>query len=115
MKASGKRGAGTGKGKNDKKAKQHSGKGPTRQEEMQELFQNDMSEWKQGRSLKKNNVMRKKSKNSFKSKSRYVTMLSPALVFNRKIHLSIFFIIQNYCLIHFITTDANTRVPKISK
>ncbi|BAT17143.1 DEAD-box ATP-dependent RNA helicase 28 [Oryza sativa Japonica Group] len=71
MKASGKRGAGTGKGKNDKKAKQHSGKGPTRQEEMQELFQNDMSEWKQGRSLKKNNVMRKKSKNSFKSKSRY--------------------------------------------
>lgn len=29
-----------------------------------------------------------------------------------KIHLSIFFIIQNYCLIHFITTDANTRAPK---
>lgn len=81
MKASGKKGAGIGKGKNDKKAKQHSEKGPTRQEEMQELFQNDMSEWKQGRSLKKNNVMRKKSNNSFKSKSRYVTMLSPALVF----------------------------------
>uniref|UniRef100_J3NDF4 RNA helicase n=1 Tax=Oryza brachyantha TaxID=4533 RepID=J3NDF4_ORYBR len=71
MKATGKRGAGTGKVKNDKKAKQHSEKGPTRQEEMQELFQNDMSEWKQGRSLKKNNAIRKKSKNSFKSKSRY--------------------------------------------
>ncbi|KAL5205189.1 hypothetical protein ABZP36_033398 [Zizania latifolia] len=71
MKSAGKKGPGTGKGKNDKVAKQHSEKGPTRQEEMHELFQNDMSEWKQGRSLKKNDILRKKSKNSFKSKSRY--------------------------------------------
>ncbi|KAG8048674.1 hypothetical protein GUJ93_ZPchr0009g1019 [Zizania palustris] len=71
MKSAGKKGPGTGKGKNDKVAKQHSEKGPTRQEEMHELFQNDMSEWKQGRSLKKNDILRKKSKNAFKSKSRY--------------------------------------------
>ncbi|KAL6622834.1 hypothetical protein ACP70R_032713 [Stipagrostis hirtigluma subsp. patula] len=72
MKASSKRGPGAGKGKMDKKAKQHSEKVPTRQEEMHDLFQNDMSEWKQGRALKKNNSFaRKKSKNSFKSKSRY--------------------------------------------
>uniref|UniRef100_A0A0D9XZB7 RNA helicase n=1 Tax=Leersia perrieri TaxID=77586 RepID=A0A0D9XZB7_9ORYZ len=69
MKGSGKKGL--GKGKNDKSAKQQSEKGPTRQEEMHELFQNDMSEWKQGRALKKIKDIRKKSKNSFKSKSRY--------------------------------------------
>ncbi|KAL6851939.1 hypothetical protein ACP4OV_020124 [Aristida adscensionis] len=72
MKATSKRGPGAGKGKVDKKTKQHSEKAPTRQEEMHDLFQSDMSEWKQGRSLKKNNSFaRKKSKNSFKSKSRY--------------------------------------------
>ncbi|KAL5223961.1 hypothetical protein ABZP36_010600 [Zizania latifolia] len=73
MKASGKKGAGTGtgKGNNDKVAKQRSEKPPTRQEEMHELFQTDMSEWIQGRSLKKNNIVGKKPKNSFKSKSRY--------------------------------------------
>ncbi|TVU50283.1 hypothetical protein EJB05_01649, partial [Eragrostis curvula] len=72
MKATSKKGAGAGKGKIDKKARQHSDKVPTRQEEMHDLFQNDMSEWKQGRPLKKdNNFARKKSKNAFKSKSRY--------------------------------------------
>lgn len=77
MKASSKRGLGAGKGKIDKKAKQHSDKVPSRQEEMHELFQNDMSEWKQGRALKKNNdFARKKSKNAFKSKSRFVTGVS---------------------------------------
>lgn len=71
MKATGKTGA-AGKGKNEKKARPHSEKAQTRQEEMHELFQNDMSEWKQGRSLKNNSSFaRKKSKNSFKSKSRY--------------------------------------------
>jgi len=42
---------------------------------MHDLFQNDMSEWKQGRALKKNNnFARKKAKNAFKSKARYGTM-----------------------------------------
>lgn len=68
LKATGKK---DGKGKNEK-AKQPSEKGQTRQEEMHELFQSDMSEWKQGRSLKKkDSSFAKKSKNSFKSKSRY--------------------------------------------
>uniref|UniRef100_A0A8I6YJN9 RNA helicase n=1 Tax=Hordeum vulgare subsp. vulgare TaxID=112509 RepID=A0A8I6YJN9_HORVV len=72
MKATGKIGVGAGKGKNEKKSKQPAEKGQTRQEEMHELFQNDMSEWKQGRSLKKkDSSFEKKSKNSFKSKSRY--------------------------------------------
>nr|CAB3462064.1 unnamed protein product [Digitaria exilis] len=76
MKAASKRGSGAGKGKNEKNARQHSEKAPTRQEEMHDLFQSDMSEWKQGRSLKKNNnFSRKKAKNAFKSKSRYATML----------------------------------------
>ncbi|GJN35028.1 hypothetical protein PR202_gb23754 [Eleusine coracana subsp. coracana] len=74
MKASNRKVPGAGKGKTDKKGKQHSDKVPSRQEEMHELFQNDMSEWKQGRALNKNNnFARKKSKNAFKSKSRYVT------------------------------------------
>ncbi|CAM0949885.1 unnamed protein product [Alopecurus aequalis] len=72
MKATGKKDIGAGKGNNEKKAKQPSEKGQTRQEEMHELFQNDMSEWKQGRSLKKkDSTYAKKSKNSFKSKARY--------------------------------------------
>ncbi|XP_047049814.1 DEAD-box ATP-dependent RNA helicase 28-like [Lolium rigidum] len=72
MKATGKKGIVAVKGKNEKKAKQPSDKGQTRQEEMHELFQNDMSEWKQGRALKKkDSSFAKKSKNSFKSKSRY--------------------------------------------
>jgi len=72
MKGASRRGPGVGKGKNEKNARQHSEKGPTRQEEMHDLFQNDMSEWKQGRALKKNNnFARKKSKNAFKSKARY--------------------------------------------
>ncbi|WVZ90197.1 hypothetical protein U9M48_036523 [Paspalum notatum var. saurae] len=72
MKAASKRGPGAGKVKNEKNARQHSEKTPSRQEEMHELFQSDMSEWKQGRSLKKNNnFARKKSKNAFKSKARY--------------------------------------------
>ena len=76
MKGASRRGPGAGKGKNEKKSRQHSEKGPTRQEEMHDLFQNDMSEWKQGRALKKNNnFARKKSKNAFKSKARYATML----------------------------------------
>ncbi|RLN28601.1 hypothetical protein C2845_PM05G17990 [Panicum miliaceum] len=72
MKGASRRGPGAGKGKNEKNARQHSEKGPTRQEEMHDLFQNDMSEWKQGRALKKNNnFAHKKSKNAFKSKARY--------------------------------------------
>uniref|UniRef100_A0A453LR10 DEAD-box ATP-dependent RNA helicase 28 n=1 Tax=Aegilops tauschii subsp. strangulata TaxID=200361 RepID=A0A453LR10_AEGTS len=72
MKATGKTGIRSSKGKNEKGSKQPSEKGQTRQEEMHELFQNDMSEWKQGRSLKKKDTsFAKKSKNSFKSKSRY--------------------------------------------
>ncbi|TKW28557.1 hypothetical protein SEVIR_3G335900v4 [Setaria viridis] len=72
MKATSRRGPGAGKGKNEKNSRQHSEKAPTRQEEMHDLFQNDMSEWKQGRALKKNNdFARKKSKNAFKSKARY--------------------------------------------
>ncbi|KAK3139782.1 hypothetical protein QOZ80_5AG0390100 [Eleusine coracana subsp. coracana] len=72
MKATSRKVPGAGKGKTDKKGKQHSDKVPSRQEEMHELFQNDMSEWKQGRALNKNNnFARKKSKNAFKSKSRY--------------------------------------------
>lgn len=72
MKATGKIGVRSSKGKNEKGSKQPSEKGQTRQEEMHELFQNDMSEWKQGRSLKKkDSSFAKKSKNSFKSKSRY--------------------------------------------
>jgi ATP-dependent RNA helicase DDX27 len=47
-KATGKRVPDAGKGKIDKKGKQHSDKAPSRQEEMHDLFQNDMSEWKQG-------------------------------------------------------------------
>ncbi|KAG9442652.1 hypothetical protein H6P81_018506 [Aristolochia fimbriata] len=45
----------------------------SRMEEMNELFQNDMSDVKQRRGLKKNTSgpMQKKSKHSFKSKSRY--------------------------------------------
>ena len=75
MKGASRRGPGVGKGKNEKNARQHSEKGPTRQEEMHDLFQNDMSEWKQGRALKKNNnFARKKAKNAFKSKARYGTM-----------------------------------------
>lgn len=72
MKAASKRGPGAGKIKKENYGKQHSEKAPSRQEEMHELFQSDMSEWKQGRSLKKNNnFTHKKSKNAFKSKARY--------------------------------------------
>jgi ATP-dependent RNA helicase DDX27 len=48
MKATSKRVPDAGKGKADKTGKQHSDKAPSRQEEMHDLFQNDMSEWKQG-------------------------------------------------------------------
>ncbi|CAN6333938.1 unnamed protein product [Urochloa humidicola] len=72
IKATSRRGPGGGKGKNEKNSRQHSEKAPSRQEEMHDLFQNDMSEWKQGRALKKNNnFARKKAKNAFKSKARY--------------------------------------------
>ncbi|CAL5093637.1 unnamed protein product [Urochloa decumbens] len=72
MKATSRRGPGAGKGKNEKNSRQHSEKALSRQEEMHDLFQNDMSEWKQGRALKKNNnFARKKAKNAFKSKARY--------------------------------------------
>ena len=75
LKAASKRGPGAGKGKKEKNARQHSEKTPSRHEEMRELFQNDMSEWKQGRSSKKNNLAHKKSKNAFKSKARYAAMV----------------------------------------
>jgi len=76
LKAASKRGPGAGKGKNEKNARQHSEKTPSRHEEMRELFENDMSEWKQGRSSKKNNnFAHKKSKNAFKSKARYAVMV----------------------------------------
>ncbi|CAN6338306.1 unnamed protein product [Urochloa humidicola] len=72
IKATSRRGPGAGKGKNEKNSRQHSEKAPSRQEEMHDLFQNDMSEWKQGRALKNNNnFARKKAKNAFKSKARY--------------------------------------------
>jgi hypothetical protein len=81
MKATSKRLPDAGKGKIDKKAKQHSDKVPSRREEMHELFENDMTEWKQGRNLKKNYTLaRQKSKNAFKSKSRYVTGVFITLV-----------------------------------
>jgi ATP-dependent RNA helicase DDX27 len=81
MKATSKRLPDAGKGKIDKKAKQHSDKVLSRREEMHELFENDMTEWKQGRNLKKNNTFaRQKSKNAFKSKSRYVIDVFVTLV-----------------------------------
>jgi ATP-dependent RNA helicase DDX27 len=55
LKAASKHGPGAGKGKKEKNVRQHSEKTPNRHEGMRELFQNDMSEWKQGRSSKKNN------------------------------------------------------------
>ncbi|XP_072955239.1 DEAD-box ATP-dependent RNA helicase 28 [Typha angustifolia] len=63
-----------GKLKNSaKRVKKPSQNVQTRKEEMHELFQSDMSESKQDRSFKKSNSVtgRKKSKSSFKSKSRY--------------------------------------------
>jgi hypothetical protein len=49
------------KGKNEKKAKQPCENGQTTQEEMQKLFQNGMSERKQGCSVKmKDNSIAKK-------------------------------------------------------
>ncbi|KAK6938969.1 Helicase, C-terminal [Dillenia turbinata] len=54
--------------RNEKKNKRPSQKTQTRKEEMQELFQSDMSEKKQKRSIRSAG---KKSKSSFKSKSRY--------------------------------------------
>ncbi|ONM22828.1 DEAD-box ATP-dependent RNA helicase 28 [Zea mays] len=72
LKAASKRAPGARKGKKEKNERQHSEKAPNRHEEMRDLFQNDMSEWKQGRSSKKNNKFApKKSRNSFKSKARY--------------------------------------------
>jgi hypothetical protein len=51
------------KGKNEKKAKQPCENGQTTQEEMQKLFQNGMSERKQGCSVKmKDNSIAKKSR-----------------------------------------------------
>ena len=57
------------------KAKKLSSEGKqSKREEMLELFQNDMSERKQAHTTKKssNALARRKSKSSFKSKSRYV-------------------------------------------
>lgn len=49
----------------------------TRKDEMLELFQNDMSESKQrqGSTKSKSGLFKKKSKSSFKSKSRYTFLL----------------------------------------
>ncbi|ONM56327.1 ATP-dependent RNA helicase DRS1 [Zea mays] len=71
LKAASKRGPGASKGKKEKNARQYSEKTPNRHEEMRELFQNDMSEWKQGRSSKKNNNFAHKKSKAFNSKARY--------------------------------------------
>ncbi|KAL6316532.1 hypothetical protein AAG906_018235 [Vitis piasezkii] len=55
--------------KANKKSERPSQTNQSRSEEMQELFQSDMSERKQKRSMR--GAGKKKSKNSFKSKSRY--------------------------------------------
>jgi ATP-dependent RNA helicase DDX27 len=55
--------------KGSKKSKQPPERTQSRTEEMQELFQSDMSEKKQKR--RSSGTGNKKSKNSFKSKSRY--------------------------------------------
>ncbi|XP_010246831.1 PREDICTED: DEAD-box ATP-dependent RNA helicase 28 [Nelumbo nucifera] len=55
--------------KTGKTLKRHSQRNQSRAEEMKELFQNDMSEKKQKRNT--NGAGKRKSKNSFKSKSRY--------------------------------------------
>lgn len=53
-----------------KRAKQDSQKSQTRKEEMLDLFQSDMTDGKQAR-IRKGNLLGKKKKSSFKSKSRY--------------------------------------------
>lgn len=61
------------------KSKRPSLKTHSRAEEMQELFQSDMSENKQKRS---GGTGKRKSKNSFKSKSRYELAFISVICFN---------------------------------
>lgn len=80
--------------KASKKPKQASQRTQSRTEEMRELFQSDMSERKQRRSSGTGN---RKSKNSFKSKSRYESAyVSPPFSSNLKFQGILCAVCMNY-------------------